>query len=311
MSANWGPLDGENLGDVRPGDIRVAFDPEDIYEGHAPQHVVVLGLGDGLAPWVQALLVDTVEFTPTSSDLLLPAEATELGTPIVIQADVTGPLLIAQLGPRLGRVPDEQMEWLRTVADTGVAPLEALTEFGGHWVANDPRKVWKSRQVEAMTNLIPAALQSIVEGPVVCLDETWAAVSERDLLQLLEELNGQGLRPRLAADPELLSLMVRAFRGLGSDDKARALMSLVQGAVPGVETDVAWPWELDGAHSEAARHCGRVAHEAAPASAHAAIRLIRNPDEVDAGVARVRRGATRTSALQVSSASLRELRERA
>lgn len=311
MSPPWGPLDGEDLSDVRAGDIRVAFDLEDILEGQQPQHVVVLEIGDGPTPWVQALLVDTQEFTPASSDLLLPAEATELGAPMVIQADVTGPLLIAQLGPRLGRVPEPFIQWLQTAAETGVAPLEGLPEFGSHWVVDDPRREWKSRQVQVMSGLVPAALQAIVNDPIVCLDERWADVSERDLLELLQELKGQGFRSRLVADPALLSLMVGAFRHLGRHDEAKALMGVVMDAVPGIDTEDAWPWNLDGAYSEAARHRGRVAQEAVPASAHAAIRLIRDEDEADPGVVRVRRGAGRSSGVQVSSASLRELLERA
>lgn len=96
----------------QPGEIRAAR-PMDETPEVSPRLVVVLDVDVAGDPWVNALLIAETVDVITDRDIRLDPADTGLSFPILVEADIVGPLFVVQLGPALTTLSPSLLEDLR------------------------------------------------------------------------------------------------------------------------------------------------------------------------------------------------------
>lgn len=198
------PPDGELcVSTPEPGQLRVAL-PMDLSPNSQPRLTLVFEVQLEGDPWVNAFLVAEGPDVVTASDIRLETSETGLPFVVAVETDVVGPLFVAQLGPVLGRVGSGVLRDLQRELEGERSPRfegrRGLPVFSNE----DPRWVWKDRELATMQALtypcmkVDLELAMTAPEPTVLVDPvTTGAVAEAKdpterLGRLLRLLNAGG-----------------------------------------------------------------------------------------------------------------------
>jgi len=150
--------------------------------------------------WANAMLLSNLIEAATSNDVRLDPRDTGLRFAVLAETDVVGPLFVAQFGPRLGVVSDEDLRTLQLVQRGD--DLEVLSTRRGLPVRSrrESRALWKGLELQTMHDLGGECLAHVVmkeeTDPLVLVDDALFDIVETDagaalgpLLQLVDSPN--------------------------------------------------------------------------------------------------------------------------